>query len=81
MKNAPGSLPDEIISFSVISLMGKIITECCLQVSPPDRLLKPEALQRFLESLSPALGMQYHHVSLLESSFFRQPIVLSSFFS
>jgi len=54
IENAQGSLPDEIISFSVISLVEKIITGCCLHVSPPDRLLSPETLQGFLESLSTA---------------------------
>ncbi len=51
IENAPASLPDEIISFAVISLVEKIITGCCLPVSPPDRLLSPEDLQVFLESL------------------------------
>ena len=51
IEGAPDSLPEEIVSFAVMDLVEKILIGCCLNIAPPDHLLGPDDLQKFLESL------------------------------
>jgi hypothetical protein len=49
IENAPESLPDEIINYGVMDLLRKIFKACMLDVALPDKLLKPDELQVFIE--------------------------------
>lgn len=51
IENAPESLPHEIIGYSVMNLLKKICKAILLDVNLPDKLLKPDELQDFLETL------------------------------
>lgn len=51
IEKAAALSPDDIISFSVRSLMEKIFTGCRLQYRPPDKLPAPDELEVFLETL------------------------------
>jgi hypothetical protein len=51
IENAPVSFPEEVISYSVINLVKKIIKACTLPDVAPDTMLQPNELQTFIESL------------------------------
>lgn len=56
IENAPESFPDEIINFCVSDLLKKIFSACLIELQIPDKLLRPEELQQFLESMCKAHG-------------------------
>ncbi len=56
IENASESLPDEIINYSVINLIKKIIHSSLSEVKPPEKLLKPDELQMFIENLCSKYG-------------------------
>lgn len=56
IENAPESLPDEIISYCVMNLVKKISNACLLEVKLPDKLLKPDELQEFIETMCSKFG-------------------------
>ena len=59
IENAPASLPDEIISHCVVNLMKKIFKAMCLMdVNLPDKLLAPDELETFIDSLCTEYGSQ-----------------------
>jgi hypothetical protein len=51
IKNAPPSLPDKIINHSVVELLKKIDRASTRGATLPDKLLKPDELQMFIESM------------------------------
>ena len=51
IENAPGSFPEEVINYGVINLLKKIFKACTLQDAMPEKLLAPDELQAFIESL------------------------------
>ncbi|RJR14528.1 MAG: hypothetical protein C4581_13885 [Nitrospiraceae bacterium] len=51
IKNVPPSLPDRIINHAVIELLKKIDRAGMLGASLPDKLLGPDELQMFIESM------------------------------
>ncbi|MGD0281390.1 MAG: hypothetical protein ABSB95_03400 [Dissulfurispiraceae bacterium] len=51
IEKAPGSFPEEVISYGVINLVKKIIKACTFPDLAPEILLQPDELQVFLESL------------------------------
>ena len=57
IENAPDSLPDEIISHCVIHLLKKTFRAMgMMEIELPDKLLKPDELQVFIEVLCSKLG-------------------------
>lgn len=59
MENAPDSLPDEIISHCVVHLLKKTFRAMgMMEIELPDKLLKPDELQVFIEGLCKQLGDQ-----------------------
>jgi hypothetical protein len=56
IENASASLPDEIIMYSVMSLLKKIFKACMLDIQLPDTLLKADELQVFIETLCAKYG-------------------------
>lgn len=51
IKNAPPSLPDRILNHSVVELLKKIDRAGMLGAVLPDKLLGPDELQMFIESM------------------------------
>jgi hypothetical protein len=51
IENAPESLPEEIIDYGVRTLLQKMKNSLQLEDELPDKLLAPDELQNFLESL------------------------------
>jgi hypothetical protein len=51
IKSAPLSLPDEIINHCVVALLKKIDRAGTRETRLPDKLLSPDELQAFIESL------------------------------
>jgi hypothetical protein len=51
IKNAPPSLPDRILNHSVVELLKKIDRAGMLGAVLPDKLLGPDELQIFIESM------------------------------
>jgi hypothetical protein len=51
IKNAPPSFPDRILNHSVVELLKKIDLASTRQATLPDKLLSPDELQLFIESL------------------------------
>jgi hypothetical protein len=51
IKNAPPSLPDRILNHSVVELLKKIDKASMTGASLPDKLLSPDELQVFIESM------------------------------
>ncbi len=49
--NTPDSFPEEMITYCVIELIRKIDRAIMLQAELPDRLLVPDELQLFIESM------------------------------
>ena len=49
IENAPGSFSDEIITYSVFKLLDAIFKACRLELTLPDKLPEPDALQQFIE--------------------------------
>lgn len=60
IENAPESLPGEMIEYGVITLMKKFIHAMLLEDTPPDKLLTPDELQKFLYSMCEKYGSQRH---------------------
>lgn len=58
IENISESAPEEIITYGVVSLLKKIGKACMLPDSMPDKLLKPEELQKFIETLCIKHGKQ-----------------------
>ena len=56
IENAPLSLPEEIINYSVVALLKKIDKAILLGADMPDTLIEPDELQVFLESLCRTYG-------------------------
>jgi hypothetical protein len=56
IENVPESLPDEIITYCVINLLRKIFNALLLEEKIPDRLLKPDELQVYIEGLCAKYG-------------------------
>jgi hypothetical protein len=51
IENVPPSLLDELLSFSVITLINKVLTVCRPDVTSPRTLMKPDELQKYIASL------------------------------
>ena len=51
IKNAPPSLPDKILEHSVVGLLKKIDRASTREATLPDKLLSPDELQVFIESM------------------------------
>jgi hypothetical protein len=51
IKNAPSSFPDRILNHSVVEILKKIDLASTRQATLPDKLLSPDELQLFIESL------------------------------
>jgi hypothetical protein len=58
IENAGEAAPQEIITYGAINLLKKIGKACMLQDNIPDELLKPEELQKFIETLCIKYGKQ-----------------------
>ncbi|MBI5664317.1 MAG: hypothetical protein HZC49_04400 [Nitrospirae bacterium] len=58
IKNPPPSLPDRIITHSVVELLRKIDRASMLGATLPDTLLSPDALQLFIESMCDKYALQ-----------------------
>ena len=56
IKNAPESLPDEIINYCVINLLKQIDKAIMLGAELPDKLLEPYELQEFIEAMCSKYG-------------------------
>lgn len=56
IKNVQDSLPDQIISYSVINLLKKIDKAIILGATLPQKLLQPDELQLFLEDMCAKYG-------------------------
>ena len=56
IENVPGSLPDAIINYCVTELPKKIDKAIMLGATLPDKLLKPDKLQEFLEEMCRKYG-------------------------
>jgi hypothetical protein len=57
MENVPDSLPDEIITHCVIHLLKKTFKAMgMMEIELPDKLLRPDELQVFIEGLCGKLG-------------------------
>jgi len=60
-RNAPDSLPDEIISHCVVHLLKKTFRAMAMmEIELPHKLLKPDELQVFIEGLCNKLGGSAH---------------------
>lgn len=61
IENASDSLPDEIISHCVVHLLKKTFRAMgMMEMELPDKLLKPDELQVFIEGLCDKLGDSAH---------------------
>ncbi len=58
IKNAPPSLPDRILNHSVVELLRKIDRASMRGATLPDKLLSPDELQVFIESMCNAYSKQ-----------------------
>lgn len=58
IKNAPPSLPDRILNHSVVELLRKIDRASMRRVTLPDKLLSPDELQLFIESMCNEYALQ-----------------------
>jgi len=58
LKNAPPSLPDRIINHSVVELLKKIDLASTRGATLPDKLLSPDELQVFIESICNEYALQ-----------------------
>ncbi len=56
IENAPESLADEVIDYSVRALLKSIFQACALEAAPPAALLEPKELQWLLETLCTRYG-------------------------
>ena len=56
IENAPESLPEELINYGVINILIKIANACLIQDKLPDKRLKPDELQAFIEDLCRKYG-------------------------
>ncbi|MEN8262754.1 MAG: hypothetical protein ABFR82_04780 [Nitrospirota bacterium] len=56
IRNAPDSLPEEIINYAVLELLRKIDRAIMLGADLPDTLLKPDKLQVFIEGMCRKYG-------------------------
>ena len=64
IKNSPPSLPDKIINHCVVELLKKIDRASTRETRLPDKLLSPDELQAFIESLCDEChtSSQYLHI-------------------
>lgn len=51
IEHAPESFLEEIINYAVVHFLKKIVKACALPDAVPDKLLPPDELQAFIESL------------------------------
>jgi hypothetical protein len=58
IKNPPSSLPDRILNYSVVELLRKIDRAIMLGSTLPDKLLSPDELQLFIESMCNKYALQ-----------------------
>jgi hypothetical protein len=58
IKNAPPSLPDRILNHSVVELLKKIDMASTRGATLPDKLLSPDELQVFIESMCNEYAIQ-----------------------
>jgi hypothetical protein len=58
IKNPPPSLPDRIINHSVVELLKKIYLASTRQATLPDKLLSPDELQVFIETMCNEYAIQ-----------------------
>jgi len=58
IKNPPSSLPDRILTPSVVELLKKIDRASMLGATLPDKLLSPDELQVFIESMCDEYAIQ-----------------------
>ncbi|HET6514673.1 MAG TPA: hypothetical protein VFG09_05885 [Thermodesulfovibrionales bacterium] len=56
IENASESFPHEMIDYCVRDLLTRIFRACLLELKLPDKLLKPDELQVFLEDLCVKYG-------------------------
>ncbi len=56
IRNAPDSLPEEIINYAVLELLRKIDRAIMLGAELPDTLLKPDELEVFIEGMCGKYG-------------------------
>ncbi|MBI5665570.1 MAG: hypothetical protein HZC49_10880 [Nitrospirae bacterium] len=56
IKNAPGSLPDEIIRYCALELLKKIDKAIMLGAILPDKFLEADGLQLFIEAMCAKYG-------------------------
>jgi hypothetical protein len=56
IENMPESFPAEAIDYCVMALLKSIFKACRLEVKLPDKLLKPDELQLFIEGVCSAYG-------------------------
>jgi hypothetical protein len=56
IENAPESFPDDTINYCVIELLKKIDKAIMLGAKLPDKLLKPDELQVFIEAMCSKYG-------------------------
>ena len=58
IKKAPPSLPDRILNYSVVELLKKIDLASMRGTTLPDKLLSPDELQVFIESMCHECAIQ-----------------------
>jgi hypothetical protein len=58
IKNAPTSFPDRILDHSVVELLKKIDLASTREATLPDKLLSPDELQVFIETLCNEYAVQ-----------------------
>lgn len=62
IKNAPPSLPDIIVNHCVVELLKKIDKAGTREITLPDKLLRPDDLQVFIESLCDDCDTNRHYL-------------------
>ena len=58
IENVHDSLPNDILAYVVLNLLGRVRNSCQLNDKLPDTLPNPETLQLFLESLCEKYGAE-----------------------
>jgi len=56
IENVHNSLPNDILDYVVLNLLGRVMNSCQLNANLPDKLPNPDELQLFLDSLCDKYG-------------------------